>query len=224
MTLVACYTTSNKATDNQKETFYNELTSVLKDVPRHDILCVMGDFNAKVGNDREYCVDVLGNHGLGDRNENGELLIEMAPSFGLVVGSTLFAHKDIHKYSWTSSNGHTKNQIDTFLIGKKWQTSLCDVRAFRGADIFSDHSLMAAKIRVKLSAPRKVRTARQRPYDCEKLSDLEIRSQFVLKLTNRFETLGLLRDESPETAWTAIRNAYNDTTYETLGMKKVTKS
>ncbi|KAK2706163.1 hypothetical protein QYM36_016259 [Artemia franciscana] len=33
MTLVVCYVPANEATDNQKETLYNELTSVLKDVP-----------------------------------------------------------------------------------------------------------------------------------------------------------------------------------------------
>ena len=45
----------------------------------------------------------------------------------------------------------------------------------------------------------------------------------MLKLTNRFETLGLLRDKSPETAWTALRKTYNDTAYEMLGMRKSPK-
>ena len=97
------------------------------------------------------------------------------------------------------------------------------MRAFRCDDFLSDHSLMAVKIRVKLSAQRKARTARQWPYDCEKLRYLEIRSQLVLKLTNRFETLGPMLDESPDTARTAIRKANNNTAYETLGRKKSPK-
>jgi len=43
-------------------------------------LWIMGGFNTKVGNERIYYVDVLGYHGLGERNENGELLIRIAQS------------------------------------------------------------------------------------------------------------------------------------------------
>jgi hypothetical protein len=42
----------------------------------------------------------------------------------------------------------------------------------------------------------------------------------VLKLINRFEILDLLRAETPEAAWTAIRQTYNDAAYKVLGMKK----
>ena len=48
----------------------------------------MSDFSANVANDGDYSGDVLGNHGLGEHNEIGELLLEMAQSFGLVVGGT----------------------------------------------------------------------------------------------------------------------------------------
>ena len=41
-------------------------------------LIVMGDFNAKVGD--EIYEDTVGPHGLGNRNERGEKLIEWAKS------------------------------------------------------------------------------------------------------------------------------------------------
>ena len=58
-----------------------------------------GDFNTKVGNDRSYCPEVLGPHGLGDRNENGALLIELASTNDLLIGGTQLPHKNIHKYT-----------------------------------------------------------------------------------------------------------------------------
>ena len=55
--------------------------------------------------------------GTGDGNENGETLINSCQSNGLVI-ETLFPHKKIHKLTWTSSDGKTKNRpiIDHILV------------------------------------------------------------------------------------------------------------
>ena len=167
MTMVGYSAPMNEATEYQKEILYSQLTTFLKDVPRHDILCVIGDFNLKVANGGDYCVEVLGNHGLGERNENGKSLIKMAQSFGLVVGGTLFIHKEIHKYSETSPDGHIKKRPTTFLLARSGRRH-CDLSALRDADIFSDYSMTGVKIRVKLSDTRQMRTTRKQPCDCKK--------------------------------------------------------
>ncbi|XP_065565735.1 uncharacterized protein LOC136030594 [Artemia franciscana] len=101
---------------------------VTKDVPRHDVICVVGDLNAKVGADRQYCPEVLGPRSLGEINENGTLLIDYALSKDFITGGSMFDHKTIHKYTWVSPDGRTKNQIDHFLMSRLWRSSLCDLR------------------------------------------------------------------------------------------------
>ena len=39
-------------------------------VNKHDILLVMGDLNAKVGEDNEGCENIIESHGVGERNYN----------------------------------------------------------------------------------------------------------------------------------------------------------
>ena len=51
-----------------------------------------------------------------DSNENGVRLVNFATSKNLVVKSTMFPHLNIHKYTWTSPDGKTHNQIDHVLI------------------------------------------------------------------------------------------------------------
>lgn len=92
----------------------------------------------------------MGKHTVGDLTDNGERLISMCEENDFVIGGSLFAHKTIHKLTWTSPDGHTKSQIGHIMINSKWRHSLQDVRAMRHVDIGSDHNLVTAKIRLKL--------------------------------------------------------------------------
>ena len=82
-----------------------------------------------------------------DSNDNGVRLVNL----NLVVKSTMFPHRNIHKYTWTSPDGKTHNQIDHVLIGRRWHSSVLDMRSFRGADCDIDHYLVIAKVRERLA-------------------------------------------------------------------------
>jgi hypothetical protein len=94
----------------------------------------------------------MGRHGLGTRNENGETFIDLCVNYNLVVGGSLFPHKDIHKATWVAPNLRTFNQIDHVAISRKWRRSLLDVLSYRGADVASNHHLVVAQLRLKLAA------------------------------------------------------------------------
>lgn len=62
-----------------------------------------------------------------------------------MIGGTIFKHKNIHKVTWTAPGGKIQNQIDHILIDKKWRNSIKYVRAMRGADVGSDHTLVKSE-------------------------------------------------------------------------------
>ena len=62
----------------------------------------MGDLNAKVGSDNWDRELVIGTHGEGTINENGELFCDFCMTNGLVIGRTLFQHRRSHKPTWRS--------------------------------------------------------------------------------------------------------------------------
>jgi len=112
----------------------------------------LGDFNAKVGREIIF-KPTIGQESLHqDSNEYGVRLVNFATSKNLVVKSTIFPHRNIHKYTWTSPDGKTNNQIDHVLIDRRWHSSVLDVRCFRGADCDTDHYLAIAKVREKISS------------------------------------------------------------------------
>ena len=68
-----------------------------------------------------------------DSNDNGVRIVNFATSKNLVVKGMMFPHRDIHKYTWTSPDVKTHNQIDHILIDRRRQSSILDVRSFRGS-------------------------------------------------------------------------------------------
>ena len=48
--------------------FYDQLQSVVANVPSRDMVLVLGDFNARVGSDLQSWGSVIGPHSMGDCN------------------------------------------------------------------------------------------------------------------------------------------------------------
>ena len=74
-----------------------------------------GDYITKVGRENIF-KPTIGNESLHqDSNDNGVRRVNFATSKNLVVKSTIFPHRNFHKYTWTSPDGQTHNQVDHLL-------------------------------------------------------------------------------------------------------------
>ena len=142
-------TANLRSSERKKEAFYSLLQAEKERVPAHDVLIIMGDLNAKVGSDNVGRERTMGNQGCGTMNENGEKLCDFCGLSNVMIGGTLFAHKDIHKLTWISPNARDQNQIDHIMINNTWRRSLWDVRVRRGVGVGSEHHLLQATVKLK---------------------------------------------------------------------------
>lgn len=101
LTFVQCYAPTETSFTDEKEDFHLKLTAVLETIPKGDIKILIGDLNAKVGSNNQNLERVMGKYGIGERNANGNLFVQLCSDYNLVIGGTLFPHKNIHK---TTSN------------------------------------------------------------------------------------------------------------------------
>lgn len=85
--------------DLTKENFYLKLEQAYNATPSNDIKIVIGDLNAKIGKELTHR-EIIGKHSLHtESNDNGYRVIDFAGARNMIVASTRFPRKDIHK--WT---------------------------------------------------------------------------------------------------------------------------
>ncbi|XP_044573682.1 craniofacial development protein 2-like [Drosophila ananassae] len=217
ITIVQCYAPTEDASDDIKDDFYNALTSSLTRIGRGDVKILMGDFNAKIGPNNNGLETIMGKHGVGSRSNNGDRLIDLCQTFQLVIGGTVFPHKEVHKYTWTSPNGHTRNQIDHICISKKWRRSLMDVRNRRGASIDSDHELVVGELIIKLRRNHNTGTRNTRrppPLNLHRLGDSTLSTRMATTLR---EQLGPQQEEH---SWELTCRILRSTAEEVLGTRQ----
>jgi hypothetical protein len=107
---------------------YEDLECVFNKFPKCHTKIFLGDFNAEV--DREDIMKpTAGNESLHEiSNDNGVRVVDFATSKNLIVKSSMFPHRNIHKFTWTSSDVKTHNYIDHVLIDMRRHSSVPDVR------------------------------------------------------------------------------------------------
>jgi hypothetical protein len=119
--------------------------------PKYHMKIPLGDFNAKVGRE-DIFKPTIGNGSLHKiSNDIGVTLVNSAISKNLRVKSTMFPHRNIHEYTWTSPDGKTNNQIYHILVDRQRHSNMLDVRSCEATDCDTDHYLVVAKVRERVA-------------------------------------------------------------------------
>jgi endonuclease/exonuclease/phosphatase family metal-dependent hydrolase len=165
----------------------------------------------------------MGNERIHEASNDNEIrVVNFATSKNLIVKST-FPQRDIHKRTWTSPDGVTHNQIDHVLIDKRQHSNILDVRSFRGADCDTDHYLVVAKLRERISVSKRARKIFYlERFDLKNFHGVEVKENYQVEISNRFTALESL-DESFDinSAWESIRENIKTSAKDILGYQKL---
>ena len=221
-TLIQVYAPTSTHEMEESEQFYNDVQAIIDTTRRDDLLLVMGDFNAKVGDQLDSDCGI-GKFGLGNRNGNGDLLAEFCRANDLFLCNTSFQHPERRRYTWVSPDGETRNQIDYFAALKRHRRHILDSKAYPGADCDSDHIPVCTKVRVRLH--KQTKESRVIRYNLDSLKDPSIAAMYAVATKNRFEALSVETDSEtqPEDLWQAIKEVYHDVAKSVLGNRRRVK-
>ena len=214
------YTPTIDADSDEKESFYEEVDGAISQCKSQDIVLVMGDLNTKVGEGNEE--DIVGPHGLGTRNELGEMLVNWRKGNDLMITNTWLLNHKQRKYTWVSQNSKTHNQIDYIMINKRFRNAVKQSNSYRGADINGDHNLVVAKVQIRFHKLQK--TKQQAKFQLTNLrEDHSVRSEFQLKVSERFKKLQTAETEKIKKEWRSLEEILNKSAEETIPITKARK-
>jgi endonuclease/exonuclease/phosphatase family metal-dependent hydrolase len=223
ISIISAYAPTEEAREEDKEAFYDVLSGECSLVPKYDTLILLGDFNARIGKEH-FVSSVAGRHTLHEvTNENGKRLSELAMLNNMVISSTCFPHKNIHKGTWHGSATGIVSQIDHVLIARRHASSMIDVKSLRGPNCDTDHYLVFARLRERLSVVQNSKGVKKSMWNVENLKDINYARQYEEMMERRIpEGLDEIAEEEKDVdeLWENLKDTITDVARETLGEKR----
>ncbi|KAM2872431.1 hypothetical protein FF1_019947 [Malus domestica] len=101
---------------SSKEKFWEDLGDLVQGIAQTEKLFIRGDLNGHVGRETGNYGGFHGGHGFGERNEDGEAILDFAMAYDLFLANTFFKKRE--EYVITYKSGSSKTQIDFLLMRK----------------------------------------------------------------------------------------------------------
>jgi exonuclease III len=213
---VACaflcvYAPQSGLNDELKDRFYEQLQSVVAKIPDSEQLFINGDWNGHIGSDRTGFEEVHGGHALGQRNPEGERILEFAVANNLVIGNSVFQKKERHLVTFQS--GTSESQIDYILYRRSFRKHVTNVKVICGEECASQHMLVTADFTLHAPAPRKRKFVPK--IKMWKMKDPATRAEF----TNVFSTKSEgIEANTVEEKWKALKGCLIQSAEQVCGL------
>jgi len=142
LTVLSAYAPMLMACSKQKDEFYQLLSESLSTISKGNDLVLAGDFDAWVGAEYEQWNGVLGHHGLGKMNKNGQRLLELCTNYNLVLTNIFFAGSLNSKVTWMHPRSRRWHQLDHIVVRRRQLNSVKHTCSMHSADCGMDHALV----------------------------------------------------------------------------------
>ena len=123
-TIISCYSPTNVSEETEQVVFYDELSSLVRSILKHNVLVIGGDMNAQFGkNGNNKCS--LHN----TSNRNGQHLTDFMIENRLTCLNANYQKMKGKLWTYTYAN-NSKAQIDYVFINKEWKNSATNYEAY----------------------------------------------------------------------------------------------
>ena len=154
LSMINVYAPTMTYANEEKEAFYQALASVVDHVNVVDKLLILGDFNAQVRKDHTTCSDAIGKFGKGNKNSNGELLLNFCTQRHLCITNIYFSQPDKNYVTWMHPRSKHYHLLDYMITHELDLADILSTKAMQGAECSTDHDLVRSCLRMKVALPR----------------------------------------------------------------------
>ena len=204
--IMSAYAPQAGRSAQEKTAFWEMLEDEGAAVPEPEGLIIGGDMNAHIGRDREGFEEVMGCYGFGDRNGEGEVVLQICKNHQLRILNTYFK-KDREKLI-TYKSGNAATQIDYILMRSSFGVKAIDCKAIPGEECLTQHRMVRADVWVR-SMKKDKKKGRQK-MKIWKLRNNNIRDSFEERVVEKLA--------GEEGSWKKFQNSLLQAGKEICGM------
>jgi len=176
MNIFSVYAPQAGGTDEEKEQFWAALQEELEKVDESERCIIGGDMNGHVGSGNDAISRIHGGNAYGNGDEDGEKVIDLALSFDMVIGNTLFRKRNEHLITYKS--GDRASQIDFLLYRRRNIREIKNCKVIPGDHVTAQHRLVVIDLTIAVSQKQKRKTTTQRRIKWFKLKENDFQQEF----------------------------------------------
>ena len=212
ISIIVVYAPTSESTEDDIESFYDNLDTAKAHCKSHEIILVMGDLNAKVGKGQSN--ETTGKYGLGKQNDRGDRWVEWCNRNNQIITNTWFEQHPRRLWTWRSPGGDIKNQIDYITINKRFKNAIKDAKSYPSGDCGSDHIPVICRLEIRLKKMMKAKVSPKLQYDSLR-NNSNIKDAYNVSVRNRFEVL----EDEGHSKWDIFKDAVGTTAKEIIPKK-----
>ena len=114
VTCICAYAPQTGRSAEEKDSFWDQMISVTGSTPASELIVVGGDLNGHVGTNVDGYDGVHSGYGFGERNADGERMLEFCDAMELIVTNTCFKRQKNKLATYVS--GGTMSATDYLLL------------------------------------------------------------------------------------------------------------
>ncbi|XP_029288535.1 craniofacial development protein 2-like [Cottoperca gobio] len=194
--VIVVYSPTNVAQAQKVEKFYEDLATAVRDIPAHNFLAILGDFNARLGPEDA----PLTYH--NSTNRNGEHLAALLMEHELLAANTMFQKRMGKRLTFQDQATVMPCQLDYILVRRRWRNSILNAEPYSTFNsVGSDHQVVSMRVRPSLRVPKPSLKTR---YDWKAFSASPgLQTRYAVEVRNCFQLLG--EEEEPNAQVQAVR-------------------
>ncbi|KAK4307252.1 hypothetical protein Pmani_020965 [Petrolisthes manimaculis] len=123
-----------------KEEFWSEVEEVYRSVPREERVVIGADLNGHVGEGNGGEEEVMGKYGVGERNAEGQMVVDFSKRTEMAVVNTYFKKKEGHRITYKS--GGRSTQVDYILCRRGNLKEFGDCKVVPGESVAKQHRVL----------------------------------------------------------------------------------
>ena len=123
----------------EKKAFWLNLDQTMEKIPKNERIVVGADLNGHVGKGNNGDEECMGRHKLGNRNNEGQAMVDVDKRMELAITNTYFVKKPAHRITYNS--GGRSLQVDYVMVRRRRIKEVVDAEVIVGESVAKQHRI-----------------------------------------------------------------------------------